>query len=208
MDNVASFSRLEADLDRNLDFELKLIEAVADFTARGTENVDDAVEYVKTNRLSINSVIANAGALIISKVLWSADRRFRFDDNGMPAAVIMALNEYGVPVDLIAWPTHRPDKFAPLQGTAPLLGGYQLEENDRHRTPIRVLKSPLRWLQQRCRAVVMINDEAALHIAGAFGPIIAEDIEHAAELRRLLKRQVEVAPQRTAAPVPELREAA
>ena len=183
------------------------IEQRADF---GIDQLDASIDYVKTNKINLSSALSHAYGIALCQVRWFPERRFEFDDAGTTAAVIFALDQYGNPADLISWSIKDPTKFAPMFGTVPMLGHYQLAGFDRDEIPVRVFRSPLTWLQHRCRGTVIVDaDRARLYLGAAFGPILAEDRDHAADLRRLLKRQVDVAPPApTRLPMVALKEAA
>lgn len=53
---------------------------------------------------------------------------------------------------------------------------------------LAVWRSPLEWLRQSRRGVVLIRPEGAAYHLDDAGPLMAEDVEHGLELRRVLTR--------------------
>jgi hypothetical protein len=51
-----------------------------------------------------------------------------------------------------------------------------------------VWRSPLDWLRQGRRGIVLLRSHAAAYALDDTGPLMAEDLEHGLELRRLLTR--------------------
>ena len=165
------------------------LDLLASFLDRA-EPSKEWLDYLDQHRINLSSVFHRDGLLGLCRLKWLPTRRFKFDDAGMLAAVCTALDEDGNIVDLVGWPVHRPDKFAPALGTVAVLGIDQVDDADVDR--LRVWRTPLAWLRHRCRGVVIVDeDRAAFHLGGAPGTIVAEDREHARELSRLLRRHVD-----------------
>lgn len=94
---------------------------------------------------------------------------------------------YGDTVDMIAFDLDKPERFASLTGLAPCLGFALFGDT----VATSVWKSPLGWLQARCRGICpLTRDPVELRaiLMRLPGPIAAEDIEHGRELDRLLAR--------------------
>ena len=51
-----------------------------------------------------------------------------------------------------------------------------------------VWRSPLNWLRAGREGIVLIRPTAAAYFLDDAGPLLAEDVAHAAELRRLMTR--------------------
>jgi hypothetical protein len=169
------------------------LELLIDFLDRADITIEQSVEYIKQQQINQDSMAHHAGVLAVCRVRWFRERRFAFADDGMMAAVLTALDENKIIADLIAWPVGRPDKFAPALGCVAILGLDQIdgpETWDGHSLIIH--RSPLRWLQHRCRGVVAVNEQAAsLYLGGALGQLIGEDRIHAREMTKSLRRPVD-----------------
>jgi hypothetical protein len=121
----------------------------------------------------------------IARVRFFANRTFEYDSGGMLAGIVMT-SDPGDPIVSgywVAWALTRPDKFAPClrSGMYKIIGGNQLVSE----TPIRVWRTPLSWLKNVARGVVIVNHEGCglcrlppkLHL-------VAEDEAHKAELEQ------------------------
>jgi hypothetical protein len=110
-------------------------------------------------------------------------------------------------VDLVAWHPRHPLRWALRTGAASWLGciGPQYMAPD----PVAVRRSPLAWLQAECDGLVILSNEPAdaYRLLCGMHELLAEDAEHAAELRRLVRRPWPL-PRITAAAAPEVRDAA
>jgi hypothetical protein len=92
-------------------------------------------------------------------------------------------------VDLLAWDARVPQRWAFRVGAATWLGCIPPQHCDPD--PVRIWRSPLNWLRAGCNGLVIVareRAEAYRLLAGCSGGIIAEDGEHAAELRQALER--------------------
>jgi len=92
-------------------------------------------------------------------------------------------------VDLIAWDPRVPQRWALRTGNATWLGCIPPQYCDP--APVRVWRSPLNWFRAGCSGLVILGRERAeLHrlLVGCSGGIIAEDLQHRAELVRALER--------------------
>jgi hypothetical protein len=183
---------------------LTLIGLRADFYDRADFS-GDLRSYVESEGLELKAIYPFIGVLALTRVRFFPGRRFDFDDDGMPAAVCEVLaSDAASPLDLVAWPVHRPDKFATALGVADGLGADQVSNPatyfaDQH---LAVHRTPLRWLQAACRGVVVLNVTSAPRWRGAAaGPIAGEDVNHARELARLLHPYFD--PARILAPLAE-----
>lgn len=189
------------------DAGIRRLELLTDFLDRADLTIERSVEYIKQHQINQDSLAHHSGVLAVCRVQWFGERRFAFADDGMLAAVLTALDENKIMADLIAWPVDCPDKFAPALGRVAILGLDQIDDPDTwDEHPLVIHRSPLRWLQHRCRGVVVIDEQAAsLHLGGALGQLVGEDQMHAREMTKSLRRRVDppfVASQ------PNLREAA
>ena len=153
----------------------------------------------------IVSLLPFIGMMAHCRVRFFPGRRFDFDDEGIPAIVIEVLGEdASTPVDLVAWPARRPDKFAPAIGHAAGLGVFRIRDPATYfgDEPLKVYRTPLAWLQASCDGVVILNSITAPSWLGeALGAIAGEDINHARALARLLRGYFDIA--RIVAPIVE-----
>jgi hypothetical protein len=92
----------------------------------------------------------------------------------------------GDTVDLAAFDLERPNWFATHTGLSPVLGAALFSDKE----PTMVWRSPLAWLQAKCRGVVPLTiDPVELRaiLSRLPGGITAQDLEHAREIESALK---------------------
>jgi hypothetical protein len=178
----------------------------ADFYERASAS-PEWFAYVYGHGLDLGIVAAHAGAFGVCPTRFFPGRRFDFDDEGSPAAIIEVFDEDGeTTVDLMAWPLDKPDQFACALGRADGLGLWQVRNPATYFAgrPLQVWRTPLAWLQASCLGAVVFDASSARSwLSAAPGLIAGEDIAHTRGLARLLHPFVE--PIRILAP---LREAA
>jgi len=103
-------------------------------------------------------------------------------DHPAPATAITL----GDTVDLAAFDIERPDWFATITGLSPVLGAALFSDQE----PTMVWRSPLAWLQAKCRGVVpLTTDPVELRavLSRLPGGITAQDLEHAREIESALR---------------------
>jgi hypothetical protein len=95
---------------------------------------------------------------------------------------------HGWIVDLVAFHPNYPGRWALRRGAAEWLGCIEPQYLDPE--PVPVWRTPLRWLRAGCRGVVLLSKEreSQYRILSGLGAIVAEDQQHAAELRQQLGR--------------------
>lgn len=95
---------------------------------------------------------------------------------------------FGEITDLVLWHPRRPAGFALRRGAAEWLGSCppQLMGPE----PVQIWRAPLRWFQAGCAGLcVLARDRASRYrVLSGCGSIIAEDVDHARELREILQR--------------------
>ena len=104
------------------------------------------------------------------------------DDESSSSAYIIGVLGFGGLIDLAAW---EPASFhiASWLGRAFAISEQQIEAP--HLEPLPVWRSPLEWLRAGRRGIVILRPEIAwLRLADV--PILAENVEHGLEPRRLL----------------------
>jgi hypothetical protein len=92
-------------------------------------------------------------------------------------------------IDIVAWDHRAPEQWALRAGAAAWLGciSPQCCEPD----PVRIWRSPLDWLRNGLSGLVILARERAevyRLLSGCRGGIIADDWQHARELREILAR--------------------
>jgi hypothetical protein len=94
----------------------------------------------------------------------------------------------GYLVDLLAFHPARPDRWALRLGVATWLGS--IAPQNCNPDPVRVWRTPLRWLQADCDGLCLLMKDAVenYRILSGCRSIMAEDEIHARELRRILER--------------------
>ena len=169
--------------------------------------------YLRQNGLDHQTVIAHAGFIAVMPIRFT-DNGFHFDeDGGAPAVVIEALAEDGETVlDLVAWPTIRPDRFTTAFGEADALGIGNILLNPGSWAFGRVLqmhRTPLGWLQGGCTGTCVLDHRFISYwLRQAPGPIRAEDSEHARQLDLMLNPKPFPRSRIRVPPAPNLRRAA
>jgi hypothetical protein len=152
-------------------------------------------DFLSREALDLRLVEGFAGSLTLARCAFSPPpRRFHIDPAGELAVVIEALEiEHceRLLVDLVAWPVDRPSEFAMEGGRTDLLGGDQIDNPASFfgGKPLRVHRHPLSWLRAGCRGVVVLDERrAGPRLAAALGNLLAEDLDHARALHRMMGR--------------------
>ena len=172
--------------------ELEVIEWRADLIERA-EPHDDWFAFVRGSGIDMRYIYAHAGLLAVTRCRFLSGGRFDWagSDEGEFAAVIEVIEiEAGEPVtvDLLAWSIADPTRVGTAIGRASVLGGDQITNPASFfpDQPLQVWRTPLSWVQARCRGVVVLNEKAgAARLAGAIGKLAAEDLDHARQIDRL-----------------------
>ena len=91
-------------------------------------------------------------------------------------------------VDLVAWHPRRPDRWALRVGAATWLGCIEPQYMDPD--PVALRRSPLAWLRAGCDGLVFLSADPAdaYRVLTGCHEIVAEDQQHATELRKLVRR--------------------
>ena len=127
---------------------------------------------------------------------------FEFDESGGDAFVVPVRIENpitpeafdpatavsnGAIVDLVAFHPLHPDRWVLRRDAAEWLGAVEPQHLDPE--PVTIWRSPMSWLQAGCLGLVLLGDQNSRYgILSLLHSIIAEDGQHAAELRRELAR--------------------
>ena len=160
--------------------------------------VPEFMNYLRKHQIDLAEVGTSVGifgvALCRSFEYPDGSLGFEFSRHGIPHAVIEALyfrQMDGVretyPADLVAWPLNDRFSFATALGPhegAELLGPLSAVQRGGH--PLRIFRTPLNWMKNGCEGSVLLKHGAVYWLNKAGGPFIAEDFEHAVELRELV----------------------
>jgi hypothetical protein len=171
---------------------ISLLEMRAELLARSKPDANWLKYWRQIGPLDHATVAANAGALHVLPVSFHSDRTFDFepDGSGVLSAILEVLDGDGEGViDLVAWPVHRPDKFASAMRLADALGSSQVEDPSSYvgGKPLRVWRTPETWLRNGCCGVVLLHEASAPRwLSAAPGSIACEDAGHARQIARLL----------------------
>jgi len=148
-----------------------------------------SVAYAREHAIDWQAVALEAGIMVLARVRFEPGRTFELGGR-VPAAVIEAYGEDAAePLDLVAWPLNRPDKFARLYGRVAVLGARAIADAsvDTRDRPLPVHRTPLAWLQARCDGAVLLDLHSGIRVLRDVpGGIAAEDEAHAADLASLM----------------------
>jgi hypothetical protein len=121
------------------------------------------------------------------RVVFSGGAAFDFardvgEDNAVCSLIIGVLGIDGL-VDLVAWEP-KSGRMASWLGRAFALGEAQL--GPPHLEPLPVWRCPTNWLRASRRGIVIVRPEIAWSRLASMH-LLAEDVEHGVELRRLIE---------------------
>lgn len=142
-----------------------------------------AAAYTSSHGLDMEVVNAHAGLLAVLPCSFDGRGFFNIDlAAGEQAIVIECLAEdLETTIDLVAWPTMQPEKFATAWGSD-ALGIDQIDNPATWalRGLLRVHRTPLAWLRANCEGCVPLSyRNAPAWLGKALGTIAAEDEAHA-----------------------------
>jgi len=88
--------------------------------------------------------------------------------------------------DLVAWDPRTPESWALRAGAATWLGAIPTQYCGPE--PVRVWRSPLNWFRARCEGLVVLTQERLeiFRLLAGCAALLAEDEDHAVELREIL----------------------
>lgn len=151
-------------------------------------------EFLTSQGVSRRTLI-EAGLVGVSRVHMSGGS-FEFSDDGEPAFISPVhelrdggrhLDPFPATADLLAWLPRKPKTFARWLGVAMFLGEPYLRAAMEAGEAIRVYRTPLDWLRAGCAGVVILDTRRAWAEFGSLEwPLVADDVEHGRELRRIL----------------------
>ena len=104
-----------------------------------------------------------------------------------PDPLVYARHLGGI-VDLVAWHPKHPEHWALRVGAATWLGCIEPQYLDPD--PVAIRRSPVAWLRAGCDGLVILSADPAdaYRLLSGCCEITAEDHQHAAELRKLVRR--------------------
>lgn len=152
-------------------------------------------EYMQRNDLDQRLIEPFAGVSALAPCHQTPEpRRFWFADDGDLSLVIEAVDvERGelITADFVSWPITCPSAVSTAFGRVDLLGADQVDNPASFYggRPLFVHRTPLSWLRAGCSGVVVLDERrAGARLAGALGNLLAEDLDHARELHRIMGR--------------------
>ena len=129
-----------------------------------------------------------AGYVLFDELGFEFDHHDRHGREGVRAFLFAITDPQGVCRDIVAW-SPQLNRTATWLGRAWALGEervYAPRLTDHGALP--VWRDPLGWLRANRKGICLIRPKSAVHHLDDAGPLLAEDPEHGAELRRLLAR--------------------
>lgn len=140
------------------------------------------------------TLAADGGCLVVAPVRYFPHRSFDLleedETGGVASAIVEVLDsDRETVVDLVAWPLHRPEKFATALRRADALGLNAVTNPSTYFAGgvLRVHRTPKAWLRSWCQGCVILDELSSPRWLGAApGPIATEDVAHAREVARLL----------------------
>jgi|GEM_PF-6882648 len=162
--------------------------------------------------LDLNAVTGLNGPIIRRKVKME-NCLFDLDDgDGSEWAWLMCAHDQDGEslLDLVAWSYDDPGRFGVYAGVAPVLGLDQITNpaSWSFGNILHVHRTPLNWLRANCHGVCILDHAMAPIVLGdALGPLMAEDADHARDLKDVLCRSY-VDPRSILVPASKLREVA
>jgi hypothetical protein len=145
-----------------------------------------ATAYCKAAGVDWLKTEAATGGLFLAPVLADPPRSFLIDPAGSDAVVIDALGEDGSVVDLVSWRPGFPANWRTFSGRASTLGLQGATVPFTFNDPLRLWRTPERWLQVDCRGVVPLDLARTIRWLldhdGMVSTLAPEDEDHAAEV--------------------------
>lgn len=174
-------------------------EAFEYVNSAGYEYFRDVVKFDFTDNAALRR---RPTSFEIARVKFFPNRTFKLNEDGILCAV-MTPRGYRAKTHAVAWPLHRPEKFAPVGWDVPsrpgnlytgpaasnIIFGEDHEATGRQqqqfkdRTSLPIWRTPLRWLQHQCDGICIAFGGWG-YIPRKGLSLIAEDEEHANDIRR------------------------
>lgn len=163
-----------------------------------------ATDYCRAAGIDWLKTETATGGLFTAPVVADPPRSFLIDPAGDEAVVIDALDEGGRTIDLVSWRPAHPGRWRTFLGRAPALGMRGATLATTYNDPLRLWRTPERWLQADCRGIAPLDLTRTvrwlLDLEGLVTAMAPEDEAHAAEVaaarRSIVNRQRIVVPAR------------
>jgi hypothetical protein len=159
----------------------------------------DTARWLRAQGVDIAQALNIAGPVIEHDVAVFDKDAFDFaapDDPHAARAVVHVVHgdDAETPVDLVAWERGRPDRVLRCLATGIALGACQIQNPASYFAgkPLQIHRTPLAWLRAGCQGIVVLSADGVLDRLDRLPPrpepyrLLAEDLDHGVELRRLL----------------------
>ena len=108
-----------------------------------------------------------------------------YDDTSFDHAFIILVEGCSGVIDIAAWEP-KSGRLALWLNRAVALGEEQIWLPRIHDYPLRIWRTPMKWLAASREGLVIVRREAAFHSVGTLSSVVAEDVDHGIELETLL----------------------
>lgn len=138
--------------------------------------------------LEVPSPVLTAHVIFCGAASFEFDQHHASGEPGTPVLLFLMTDPCGTAVDIAAF-DYRTGQLAIWLGRAWALGQERVyaPRLSEHQA-LAVWRSPLDWLRHGRHGVVLIRSHAAACHLDDAGPLMAEDVQHGLELRRVLAR--------------------
>jgi hypothetical protein len=120
----------------------------------------DTAAYVKAQGIDPKMIEAHAGVASLFACAFDGAGYFDFAEDGEPCLVFEVLDEdAATTIDLCAFSVATPERFGSAMGNAPVLGLTNITNPASwgFGTVMPIHRTPLGWLRDRCRGVVILD---------------------------------------------------
>jgi hypothetical protein len=172
--------------------------AAADFNLM-SEPALDTGRWLRSQGVDIARALNIAGPIIEHSIAVFDGAAFDFaapDDPHAVRAVVHVVHgdDAETPVDLVAWTRAHPDRALLCLGAGVALGVDQIANPESYFAgkPLQIHRTPLGWLRAGCAGIVILGADGVVDRLDRLPPrsetykLVAEDLDHGRELRRLL----------------------
>jgi hypothetical protein len=144
--------------------------------------------FIRDEVLPMDEIEAHVGVFAAMSCTF-AYGFFEFNDDSEAAIVFEVLGDNDEStIDLCAFSLERSNVFGTAIGAATVLGGARVANPATwFAGPLPIFRTPLNWLKAGGQGAVILNHRQAPVVLGqALGPILAEDVQHARDLKMML----------------------
>jgi hypothetical protein len=172
--------------------------AACDFNLISEPALDTAA-WLRGEGVDVARALNVAGPIIEHSIAVFDKDAFDFaapdDPHAIRAVVHVVHGDDAVaPVDLVAWTRDRPDRALLCLAAGVALGVDQIQNPASYFAgkPLQIHRTPLAWLRAGCQGIVVLSADGVLDRLDRLPPrsepykLLAEDLDHGVELRRLL----------------------